>query len=507
MKFIITNAQEDSTNVIVSNTNMETQTVAHLLREIYLSNEILSKHINFETYQQIVQLSNQDATLSPHALLKDIFKKRTVRGKSVITLTLKLAQNFYLNQGMSHFDLTLVKPPVIPDDLYCPISGQVFYHPVKYHYGEKDKKRTCTVEKESLLNSATIQKKCPFTRMPLSVTDVEACVIDTEKQQQVANFFDTYKASGYYDQLKKEQYQEINLPAPTVTQNNIATEPTIDDRAAIELALQPEPNGILNQFLRIPTRNIAQPMARALNFWENNAFRNLGTYGLTAEILLNRNTNGHEFNEHHYFSLRNLVTNRGFTIQQAIAEIDGLSSQQAGGIEEGLTREDVIRLDNFWHIAALERLKSHGLTPDILLNRNANGHEFNANHCFALRNLVANRGFTIQQAIAEIDGLSRQQAGGIKEGLTREDAIRLDNVWHIAALKKLKSHGLTPDMLLNRNANGHEFDAEHYFALRNLVQQRNFTVQQALSQIEGLSISQAGQIKEGAIHSQILNEK
>jgi Type IV secretion-system coupling protein DNA-binding domain len=75
----------------------------------------------------------------------------------------------------------------------------------------------------------------------------------------------------------------------------------------------------------------------------------------------------------------------------------------------------------------------------MLLNRNENRHEFNENHCLALRNLVNYRNFSINDALAEIDGLSRNQAGGINEGLSRNDVIHLSNFWHIAALIKLKN--------------------------------------------------------------------
>jgi hypothetical protein len=54
MKFTIASAQKTIFNIIV--TNMGTHTVAHLLEEIYGSNEILRKYINFETYQESGEL-------------------------------------------------------------------------------------------------------------------------------------------------------------------------------------------------------------------------------------------------------------------------------------------------------------------------------------------------------------------------------------------------------------------------------------------------------------------
>ncbi|MDP1614333.1 MAG: hypothetical protein Q8L68_00900, partial [Methylococcales bacterium] len=163
------------------------------------------------------------------------------------------------------------------------------------------------------------------------------------------------------------------------------------------------------------------------NFWHIEALITLKTPGLTAEMLLNRYENGHAFNEHHSWALRNLVRNRGYTIQAALEMIDGLSSAQAGGIQEGLFREDVIVLSNFWHIAALITLKTQGLTAEMLLNRHENGHAFNEHHSWALRNLVRDRGYTIQAALEMIDGLSSAQARGIEEGLFREDVIETNS--------------------------------------------------------------------------------
>jgi hypothetical protein len=78
---------------------------------------------------------------------------------------------------------------------------------------------------------------------------------------------------------------------------------------------------------------------------------------------------------------------------------------------------------NSWEIEALEKLQSHGLPAQMLLNRNENRHEFNDHHCYALRNLVEDRNFSIDNALAEIDGLSIQQAMQIRNGETREQIL------------------------------------------------------------------------------------
>jgi hypothetical protein len=214
--------------------------------------------------------------------------------------------------------------------------------------------------------------------------------------------------------------------------------------------------------------------------------------------------NGHEFNEDHSSALRNLVNDRNFSIANALAEIDGLSKNQAYGVTNSLSRSDVLPLSNFWHITTLTALKKKGLTAQMLLNRNENGHAFNEHHSWALRNLVADRNFSIVNALAEIDGLSKSQAEGIKEGLSRSDVLPLSNFWHLAALTELKKKGLTAQMLLNRNENGHAFNVHHCWALLNLVKKRDFSIDDALAQIDGLSQQQAERIEEGETREQVL---
>lgn len=158
-----------------------------------------------------------------------------------------------------------------------------------------------------------------------------------------------------------------------------------------------------------------------LNIWQKDALESFQAYGLTAKMLLEFDENGNEFGECHYYALRSLVMDRGHTIGPALAMIDGLSSDQIRGIENGLIREDVINLHNFWHEAALVILKSSGLTAKMLLERNEGGHEFGNGHCAALRSLVLDRGFTVDAALATIDGLSSQQAEDVvNQDLTKK---------------------------------------------------------------------------------------
>jgi hypothetical protein len=127
-------------------------------------------------------------------------------------------------------------------------------------------------------------------------------------------------------------------------------------------------------------------------------------------MLIMRNDGDYEFNENHCFALRNLINNRKFSVAAALSEIDGLNGSQAGGIQEGLCREDVIHLSNYWHISALERLRPYGLTAEMLLGRNEGGHRFDVDHCYLLVDLVKDHGLSVAMALAEIDGMSSDEA-------------------------------------------------------------------------------------------------
>ena len=205
-----------------------------------------------------------------------------------------------------------------------------------------------------------------------------------------------------------------------------------------------------------------------------------------------------------YVSTHFLVVNE-VAVTHGLERLDGLSSTQAIGIQLGLKRDDVIKLTNFSHMKALAWLASHGLTAEMLLTRNDNGHVFTWHYAWALRNLVEERHFTVVQALKEIDGLNADQVRGINEGLTRDDVINLTNVWHISVLTKLASHGLTAEMLLTHNDNGHEFNEQHARALMNLVKDRNFTVIQALEEIDGLNSDEAIDINEGLTRGDVIH--
>ncbi len=302
-----------------------------------------------------------------------------------------------------------------------------------------------------LVHVDTVQRNFTITKTPL---------YDSKKYNQSLFYHPEMRMIDYHQLQKERQHAMQHLDADNHTQ--------------------------AKQLKVVVTRT-----GRALNSWEEFALKDLQTKGLTTKMLWDRNDGGHEFDDCHYFALRCLVRDRNLTIHAALSMIDGLSSAQARGIGNGLIREDVISLHNFWHLAAMEALKVDGLTAKMLLERNEGGHEFGHTHVWALKKLMRDGDVTIHAALTVIDGLSTTQADGIAGGLVRDDVINLHNFWHISALQVLKVKGLTAKMLLERNEGGHEFCDTHYWALRKLVLDRGFTVDHALATIDGLSYQEA----------------
>jgi Ankyrin repeats (3 copies) len=272
----------------------------------------------------------------------------------------------------------------------------------------------------------------------------------------------------------------------------------------VELKGAPTPFENESKFSTLSHSTLPSVNERELNEWEKKALEELQSRGLTAPMLLSRHDGGYEFGEKHYFALEHLVNKRGISIQNALNRIEGLSSGQVKGIEEGLSRGEVLQFNNFWHIGALSHLKKNGLTAQMLLSRHDGGHEFSVNHFLALMRLVYRSRFSIQNALDQIEGLSSDQAAGIEEGLSRGEVLQFNNFWYITALASLKEKGLTAQMLLSRHDGGHQFDEYHCRALENLVKKRGFSMQKALDEIEGFSWNQANRIRNGETREAVL---
>lgn len=92
--------------------------------------------------------------------------------------------------------------PAIPDNLICPLSGQMFFNPVKLPTGT-------VVERDCIEKWIQTKGECPFTRKPLVKSQL---IVDDKKKNEAAKFLDKYKSSKFYDSLKEKQYKSEKKP-------------------------------------------------------------------------------------------------------------------------------------------------------------------------------------------------------------------------------------------------------------------------------------------------------
>ncbi|QMT59182.1 hypothetical protein [Legionella sp. PC997] len=152
-----------------------------------------------------------------------------------------------------------------------------------------------------------------------------------------------------------------------------------------------------------------------INECQKDALFELQDQGLTYEMLVEYSAEGHAFYKEHFFALVNLVKERDYSVVDALSEVAGLTKKQAKGIENGLTRQDVLPLTNVWHITALEDLKKDGLTADILLTFDESIYKFGPDHYSALVFLIRNCQYRAKKALAAIDGISGEEALEVSE--------------------------------------------------------------------------------------------
>lgn len=100
----------------------------------------------------------------------------------------------------------------------------------------------------------------------------------------------------------------------------------------------------------------------------------------------------------HIEALRFLLETRDYKIDQALSEINGLSSQQAYGITYGLMRNQVIHLTHWVHIDALAKLAPYGLTPAFLLDTKS--PITSAYHTEVLVDLIEKHEHTLEEALS-----------------------------------------------------------------------------------------------------------
>lgn len=85
-----------------------------------------------------------------------------------------------------------------------------------------------------------------------------------------------------------------------------------------------------------------------LNQDEQFVLDDLRHYRLTANMLLNRNKNGHRFSFLHAEALRYLVIHNRLTITVALNFIEGISSVQAAKIADGMDPREVNMQKSCW---------------------------------------------------------------------------------------------------------------------------------------------------------------
>jgi hypothetical protein len=109
--------------------------------------------------------------------------------------------------------------------------------------------------------------------------------------------------------------------------------------------------------------------------------------------------------------------------------------------------------------------------------------------------MVTERGISVHDAIKLVDGLDKSQARGVAFGLEREDVIGLNEA-QVAALQTCKTsrNGLTGADLRGKDW----FDSRsHGEAFERLLQNKFFTVKEALLELDGLDGYRAYQIAAG----------
>jgi len=210
-----------------------------------------------------------------------------------------------------------------------------------------------------------------------------------------------------------------------------------------------EQKGILIQHLKIERQPVAEHAAahglfqqQGISGIQREAINRLQAYGLTIQHLQGREwfNNGEHLN-----ALGELMVNRNMSADDAMAELDGLSREQATGIYDGLTRQEVLEqilplapqpvaqivaVRDFFQQAPhpqgltnaqaqiLERFQQHGLTVE-----HVQGKDWTNGYIPALQYLFTERNMNVNEVMAEIDGLDFYQAQRIADGETRAQIL------------------------------------------------------------------------------------
>lgn len=160
-----------------------------------------------------------------------------------------------------------------------------------------------------------------------------------------------------------------------------------------------------------------------LDYYQIKALNKMSEYGLNRQMLIEF-TDKMDLTFYHYKVLRTLIIKKNLSPQIALITIKDLTRSEAEQIYRGATSEEAIGTN--WHQAhTLTYLSPRGLTLNMLKQRHDGGHEFGLQHSVALIVLMAKKGFSAQEALAEIDGLDSEQAKKIVEGMTRKEILSI----------------------------------------------------------------------------------
>ncbi|MBA2648751.1 MAG: hypothetical protein H0U75_03970 [Legionella sp.] len=197
MTLLITNALDETLRLSISNF----YTLEPLYEQIYKCNPILiERNISLEEYKEAVQL-----LLNGKQIALDALQKEVALDKAIVLVLQARSNEGQKAFGLSPTDIIRLKPPEIPDELYCPFSKQVYVFPVQY--------KAYIVEKEWLLKTAIYSGKCPLTREFLGNNRVRRMPLAEEKYAEVMDFYNDYQNSAYFTYLKDQQYKSENVEA------------------------------------------------------------------------------------------------------------------------------------------------------------------------------------------------------------------------------------------------------------------------------------------------------
>lgn len=229
--------------------------------------------------------------------------------------------------------------------------------------------------------------------------------------------------------------------------------------------------------------------------YKTQALSTLGQFGFLEDHI--DNWKG-DFNETHIRVLLNLCNNES-SLEEAIKKVKSLKEHQLEGLLSGLIYEDVIGL-NDQQICTLELLKDHGLTAKHL--RAWKGGFFEHGHRKVLCRLIRDEKKTPEEAIREIELLKGCEALAVAKGFNYQDILGFYEE-QINALIILRHRGVTPAQLRSWVSEGQRFHYSHQRAIKYLIIERRFSVEDAIKEINGLRQFEAHGIANGLFYAEV----